>query len=98
MNIASGLYRLAQVIKWFGRVLGCIWFILLVTESSKSVVDGLKSGNEVLWVMFLSAFVLIAVTEVIAWILEGFANERRSRCRMAATPNPRLPQVCVDQP
>jgi hypothetical protein len=75
MNISSGIYRLAQVIKWIGRVLGGAWLILLVSESNQSIVDGLKSKNEVLWLMFLGAFVLIAITEVIAWVLEGFADD-----------------------
>ena len=75
MNLSKGLSRLAQVIKWIGRVLGSAWFIYLVTTSSKSVVDGLKNGNGVLWLMFLAGFVLIAVTEAIAWVLEGFRAE-----------------------
>jgi len=75
MNISKGLSRLAQVIKWIGRVLGSAWFIFLVSESTKSVIDGLKNGNGVLWLMFLAGFVLIAVTEAIAWILKGFSGE-----------------------
>jgi hypothetical protein len=75
MNRARGLSRLAQVIKWIGRVLGSAWFIYLVSESTQSVVDGLKNGNGVLWIMFLAGFVLIAVTEAIAWVLHGFGGE-----------------------
>ena len=56
-------------------MLGGAWLILLVSESNQSIVDGLKSKNEVLWLMFLGAFVLIAITEVIAWVLEGFADD-----------------------
>jgi len=78
MNLSTGLYRLAQVIKWAGRVLGGIWliflFTLLTTEKAK-VIDGFKTGNEFTWLIFVTPFVLIAITEVIAWVLEGFADD-----------------------
>jgi hypothetical protein len=78
MNLSTGLYRLAQVIKWIGRLLGGIWlifsFTLLASDKAK-VIDGFKNGDEFIWFIFVSPFVFIAITEVIAWVLEGFADD-----------------------
>lgn len=69
MNLSLGLYRLAQAIKWFGRLVGGLWLIGLVygvlTNTGKSGFIG----------FFVAAIILIAITEGIAWILEGFAND-----------------------
>jgi hypothetical protein len=52
MNLSTGLYRLAQVIKWIGRLLGGIWlifsFTLLASDKAK-VIDGFKNGDEFIW-------------------------------------------------
>ena len=66
MNISRGLYRLAQVIKWGGRVLGGLWFIALLT--------GDPSHND--FKIFVGvSIVFVVITEGIAWVLEGFAND-----------------------
>ena len=78
MNFAIGLYRLAKVIKWFGRLIAGPWVIFLFTQisSDKSrVLDGFIKGDEFIWIIFVSPFVLIAITESIGWVLEGFAND-----------------------
>jgi len=79
MNFSAGLYRLAQAIKWIGRLLGGSWlvfsYIVLTSESTQRILDGLKRFDPVLLLMLFGAFVLIAITEVIAWVLEGFSSE-----------------------
>jgi hypothetical protein len=69
MNLSLGLYRLAQAIKWFGRLVGGLWLIGLIygvsTDTGKSGFIG----------FFVAAIIFIAITEGIAWILEGFAND-----------------------
>jgi hypothetical protein len=73
MNISSGIYRLAQVIKWVGRVLGGIWVVVVslgYLNSAKTEVHKLDT------IFFLClAIVFVLLTACIAWILEGFANE-----------------------
>ena len=78
MNLSTGLYRLAQVIKWVGRVLGgigLIFFFTLLASDKAKVIDGFKKGDEFIWLIFFTPLVLIAITEVIAWVLEGFADD-----------------------
>lgn len=69
MNISTGIYRLAQIIKWFGRVVGGLWLVGLVYGA---VTDSGKAGTGS---MFVLALIFIAITEGIAWVLEGFAND-----------------------
>jgi len=77
MSFSNGLLRLGVVIKWLGRAIGGIWLILLVRESTKDVLAGLEQGDEALWVMFVAAFLLVAITESIAWVLAGFAKDEK---------------------
>jgi len=73
MSISTGLYRLAQVIKWFGRVIGALWFLGLfynyIVRSNSPPLD----ANAFFYLSLLVAF--IGVTECIAWVLEGFADD-----------------------
>ena len=70
MNISQGLFRLAQAIKWTGRVLGGLWLVGLIYTLTES--EPVKAG---LGAIFVIAIVFVALTEGIAWILEGFAND-----------------------
>lgn len=73
MSIANGIYRVAQAIKWTGRVLGSLGAMAIcysVLTSPLSQMDGKEN-----LVLFAMVGFLVAVTEGIAWILEGFANE-----------------------
>jgi K+-transporting ATPase A subunit len=74
MNISSGVYRLAQIIKWFGRVVGGFWFVGVAISflNATDITPVLKSDT-----IFLlgSAIVFALITEGIAWVLEGFAND-----------------------
>jgi K+-transporting ATPase A subunit len=74
MNISSGVYRLAQIIKWFGRVVGGFWFVGVAISflDATDITPVLKSDT-----IFLlgSAIVFALITEGIAWVLEGFAND-----------------------
>jgi hypothetical protein len=68
MNISQGLYRLAQAIKWTGRVLGGFWLA--------GLVYGAITGSGKAGFIFVLALIFIAITEGIAWILEGFASDK----------------------
>jgi len=73
MSIARGVYRIAQAIKWTGRVLGGIGVMAIcysVLTSPMSQIDAKEN-----LVLFTTAGVLIAITEGIAWVLEGFGSE-----------------------
>jgi len=73
MNISQGIYRLAQVIKWAGRIFGGIWTVGLVYGLiTKSTESGLNSD---FFFFQLLACAFIAITEGIAWVLEGFSND-----------------------
>lgn len=65
MSVSTGLYRLAQVIKGGGRVLTVLCLIALFI--------GEPSFTEK--VFLLLGIFFVVVTEVIAWVLEGFADE-----------------------
>ena len=66
MNISRGVYRLAQIIKWLGRVLGVAWLIALVAISSPAQ-DSIPFA--------VAAVLLIVITAGVAWVLEGFSGE-----------------------
>jgi hypothetical protein len=69
MSISSGVYRLAQVIKWGGRVVGGLSLIGLV-------YGALTGSGKLGFIGFYVALaILIAITEGIAWVFEGFAND-----------------------
>jgi hypothetical protein len=62
MNASTGLYRLAQVIKWGGRVIGGL-----------CLIGGIKNFN--IFGLYLGlGVVIVVITAGIAWVLEGFAN------------------------
>ena len=74
MNISTGIYRLAQIIKWFGRVFGGFWFVGVAISFLNAIdrTPALKSDT----ILFLClAIFLVLITEGIAWVLEGFAND-----------------------
>jgi hypothetical protein len=73
MNLSQGLYRLAQIIKWSGRVLGGFWFVgVSVSFLNSERTQVLKVDT----IFFLClAIALVVVTEGIAWVLEGFADD-----------------------
>jgi tetrahydromethanopterin S-methyltransferase subunit D len=74
MNITSGVYRLAQVIKWIGRVLGGIWIVVVYLNLSNSARTEVHKEEAIFFLCLAIIFVLI--TEGIAWILEGFASDK----------------------
>jgi len=69
MNISTGLYRLSQAIKWVGRLIGGLWL--------GGVLYGIhqKGFDEFVVVVGLAALLFIATTEVVAWVLKGFAED-----------------------
>ena len=73
MNISSGIYRLAQVIKWTGRVLGGFWIVVVYLNLSNSARTEVHKVDAIFFLCLAVVFVLI--TEGIAWVLEGFADD-----------------------
>ena len=73
MSIARGVYRIAQAIKWTGRVLGSIGVIAICYSVLTSPMSQMDAKENL--ALFAIAGVLIAITEGIAWILEGFGSE-----------------------
>ena len=69
MSISNGIYRVAQAIKWDGRVLGGLWFFAL----AYSIIIHQPSEDKTL--LLISALVFVGITEGVAWILEGFGSE-----------------------
>jgi len=72
MNISKGIYRIAQAIKWVGRGSVCLWlivagFVILTSPSSE------RSKDDLAYLLVVAVF--LAITEGIAWILEGFGSE-----------------------
>ena len=73
MSIANGIYRIAQVIKWTGRVIGGIWVMSVCYSVLTNPIT--QSDSKENLVLFIMAVVFIGITEGIAWILEGFGSE-----------------------
>lgn len=73
MNISQGLYRLAQVIKWVGRIAGGLWFLGVSFFFLNSPRQADIRGDAILFLC--AALIFIAVTEGVAWVLEGFADD-----------------------
>ena len=69
MSVKRGIYRIAQAIKWVGRVLGGLWFLAMAyaLTATRTSEDGL--------ILLISSVVFVGITEGIAWVLEGFADE-----------------------
>ena len=74
MSVANGIYRIAQAIKWTGRVLGGIGVMAICYSVLTSPPLSQMDGKENL-ALFAVAGVLVAITEGIGWILEGFGSE-----------------------
>jgi len=71
MNISQGIYRIAQLIKWGGRSLGAIYFLGLMYAA---LTNQEKANNDLFFFLGLFA-VFIAITEGMAWVLEGFSRD-----------------------
>lgn len=67
MDVSRGVYRLAQVIKWTGRVLTGLYILTLLITN--------KYPDGSLLPFIILAFVFLAITQGVAWILEGFSGE-----------------------
>ena len=65
MNVSTGVYRLAQVVKWAGRLVAAGVAVIWVAHPPAAGDMG-----------FIAALGLIpwGVTAAIAWVLEGFAK------------------------
>ena len=73
MSIANGIYRIAQAIKWTGRVIGGIWATAICYFVLTNPITQTNSKENL--ALLAIAIVLGAITEGIAWILEGFGSE-----------------------
>jgi hypothetical protein len=75
MNISTGLYRLAQVIKWGGRILGGFLLLGLVIDFLTSTPQRQSDMSSDRIVVLILVVGFIAITGVIAWVLEGFSDD-----------------------
>ena len=73
MSLTRGIYRIAQAIKWTGRLLGGIGVMAICYSFLTSPMTQMDS-KENLALLAITA-VLVAITEGIAWILEGFGSD-----------------------
>lgn len=74
MNLSTGLYRLAQVIKFGGRAV----FVLILTVFIASFFETFFASQNIeggLFAVGIGLLFLIA-TEASAWILKGFASDK----------------------
>jgi hypothetical protein len=69
MSISKGIYRIAQTIRWVGRVLGGLWFIAMAYALTST------RASEDTFLLLISSVVFVGITEGIAWVLEGFTDE-----------------------
>jgi hypothetical protein len=83
MSIKKGIYRIAQVIKWISRVFGGSLLLVktyaMIAERNhlgRNLPSGfeLEINRDAITVLAIIVF-LMAVSEGIAWVLEGFAND-----------------------
>ena len=73
MSISNGIYRIAQLIRGTSRVLGGL--LLLVNAYALIFLRlELKERDDAIAVLLVTVF-FMAIAEVIAWVLEGFAND-----------------------
>lgn len=73
MSLTRGIYRIAQAIKWTGRVLGGIGAMAICYSFLTSPLHQMD-GKENLALLAIT-IVLVAITEGIAWVVEGFGSE-----------------------
>jgi hypothetical protein len=73
MSVSKGIYRIAQAIKWTGRVLGGIGVMAICYSVLTSPLTQMDAKENL--ALFGIAGVLVAITEGIGWILEGFGSE-----------------------
>ena len=73
MSVSNGIYRIAQLIRGTSRVLGGL--LLLVNAYALIFLRlELKERDDAIAVLLVTVF-FMAIAEVIAWVLEGFAND-----------------------
>ena len=73
MSISNGIYRIAQLIRGTSRVLGGL--LLLVNAYALIFLRlELKERDDAIAVLLVTVF-FMAIAEVIAWVLVGFAND-----------------------
>jgi hypothetical protein len=72
MNISKGIYRIAQLIKWVGRIIGGLF---VVSSAYSMIFSKPYETHADAYGMLLMAGIVLTITEGIAWILEGFGSE-----------------------
>jgi len=72
MSVKRGIYRIAQAVKWMGRGLVGLWFMVTAFVMLTSPVSE-RSQDELVYLILVVGF--LAITEGIAWILEGFGSD-----------------------
>jgi len=72
MSVSRGIYRIAQLIKWVGRIIGGLF---VVSSAYSMMFSKPYETHADAYGMLLMAGIVLAITEGIAWILEGFGSE-----------------------
>lgn len=71
MSVKRGIFRIAKLIKWVGRIVGSLF---VVGSAHQMIAPNPTSADE--YGMLLMAGIILAISEGIAWILEGFSSEQ----------------------
>lgn len=70
MNAAEGLMRIAQIVRWLGRIFGALFglvgVIALFTDTSERV--GL------FFILIVAGIIVFVIGMVLAWVIDGFAK------------------------
>lgn len=77
MSFATGLHRLAQVIRWIGAILAGLSVIVAIgwLFSEKAGMAGWPDRGGIAAVFLVVGAVIYGIAWGIAWVLEGFAKE-----------------------
>ena len=71
MSAKTGIYRVAQFIKWTSRTLGGLFILGLAYSAISSPMS--KPANMIFLVVLTVGF--MAIAEGIAWVIEGFSRD-----------------------
>lgn len=70
MSVKTGIYRIAQLIKWTSRVVGGCWLLAI---AQAKIFESNSTGD--VGVVLVITVVSMAIAEGVAWVLEGFVSD-----------------------
>ena len=71
MSVKRGIFRIAQLIKWVGRIVSSLF---VVGSAYQMIAPNPTSADA--YGLLLMAGIVLAITEGIAWVFEGFGSEQ----------------------